>query len=501
MTISSSDNRWSYAGDGSTTAFPIAGKFFAASDIKVYLDGALQSSGYTITGAGGSGGTCTFVTAPANGVIVLLVRDVPFDQQAALLDDGPFPAGTVERGLDKATVLAQQNKSGLARALRLADSDPAMSAPTLPPVADRADKYLKFDAVGNAVAVALLDAGVLEVTAFIESLLDDADLAAARATLQMGSVSAQTGDFTAGTTHEVLYVVTPSGATATCTLPQASAVPSGFAVRVKNATDGKGVLVNRAGSDTIDGETSLRVPGRGVVELVRSGAGEWTLTRQPAHMVGELVEWASDTLPAGGWLWPDGAAVSRSTYRGLFDMWGTVHGAGDGSTTFNVIDKRGRVPAGRDNMGGNAANRLNVALTGNTTNSSPTVTALSATDDLCAGMRVIGAGIPANTTILSIDSGSQITLSQNATASASGVSLRFGMVDGATLGAAGGKMTHKNTVAETAAHTHQSFTSSVQAQPGSGTTTIVTGATGSTGGDRPHNNTQPTIVVNYIVKT
>lgn len=46
------------------------------------------------------------------------------------------------------------------------------------------------------------------------------------------------------------------------------------------------------------------------------------------------------------WLVCDGAAVSRTNYLLLFKAYGTMHGAGDGSTTFNVPDYRDRVPWG-----------------------------------------------------------------------------------------------------------------------------------------------------------
>jgi hypothetical protein len=63
--------------------------------------------------------------------------------------------------------------------------------------------------------------------------------------------------------------------------------------------------------------------------------------------------------------------------------------------------------------------------TGDTTNASAVVTNLANTTLLRVGMRVIGTGIPVNTYILSIDSATQITLTQNATATATGVSLEF----------------------------------------------------------------------------
>lgn len=65
-----------------------------------------------------------------------------------------------------------------------------------------------------------------------------------------------------------------------------------------------------------------------------------------------------------------------------------------------------------------------VSLTGDTTNASRVITSIDTTD-LRKGMRVVGAGIPVNATILSVDSGSQITISANATATASAVSLEI----------------------------------------------------------------------------
>lgn len=47
-----------------------------------------------------------------------------------------------------------------------------------------------------------------------------------------------------------------------------------------------------------------------------------------------------------GWLFCDGSAVSRTTYSALFTAIGTTYGAGDGSTTFNLPDKRNRVSRG-----------------------------------------------------------------------------------------------------------------------------------------------------------
>lgn len=57
-----------------------------------------------------------------------------------------------------------------------------------------------------------------------------------------------------------------------------------------------------------------------------------------------------------------GQEVSRTVYAKLFAKIGTAHGAGDGSTTFNLPDYRGRVSAGKDDMGGSDAARLTSVL-------------------------------------------------------------------------------------------------------------------------------------------
>lgn len=53
-----------------------------------------------------------------------------------------------------------------------------------------------------------------------------------------------------------------------------------------------------------------------------------------------------------GFLMCDGAAVSRVTYASLFALFGTTWGVGDGSTTFNVPDFRGRALVGVDGAAG-----------------------------------------------------------------------------------------------------------------------------------------------------
>lgn len=65
---------------------------------------------------------------------------------------------------------------------------------------------------------------------------------------------------------------------------------------------------------------------------------------------GSILTYAGSSAPAG-WLVCDGQAVSRTTYANLFSALGTTFGTGDGSTTFNLPDLRGRFIRYDDNMG------------------------------------------------------------------------------------------------------------------------------------------------------
>ena len=62
--------------------------------------------------------------------------------------------------------------------------------------------------------------------------------------------------------------------------------------------------------------------------------------------VGAVILWVAGGTPPAGWLEADGSAISRTTYAELFALIGTTYGTGDGSTTFNLPDARGRTAIG-----------------------------------------------------------------------------------------------------------------------------------------------------------
>ena len=102
--------------------------------------------------------------------------------------------------------------------------------------------------------------------------------------------------------------------------------------------------------------TELEAGASGQTLQMGAAVPAWTDVPR-AVPAGVLMPYVANAAPTG-WLLCDGAAVSRSTYADLFAACGTAYGSGDGSTTFNLPDLRGRLPLGRDNMGGTSANRV-----------------------------------------------------------------------------------------------------------------------------------------------
>ena len=67
----------------------------------------------------------------------------------------------------------------------------------------------------------------------------------------------------------------------------------------------------------------------------------------PVMPSGVILPFGGSTAPSG-WLLCNGSAISRTTYAELFAAIGTLHGSGDGSTTFHLPDYRGRFLRGAD---------------------------------------------------------------------------------------------------------------------------------------------------------
>lgn len=196
-----------------------------------------------------------------------------------------------------------------------------------------------------------------------------------------------------------------------------------------------------------------------IVDVVNGDIGTDNIQTGLLPPTGGLMPYAGSSAPTG-WLVCDGSAVSRTTYDDLYAAIGTTYGSGDGSTTFNLPNLKGRTIVGRDSTDSDfdALGETRGTKTHTLTTSEIPAHNHSVTDP--------GHTHTGSTTNQLEKDGSGFT-------SFTGIDLitsyySFDMPSGLTL----------------------SINSS---------TTGIT--VGNTGGGGAHNNIQPSIVLNYIIKT
>ena len=95
-------------------------------------------------------------------------------------------------------------------------------------------------------------------------------------------------------------------------------------------------------------------------ETAFAASQQLEITNTSPTPTGSLFAWPISTAPSG-FLLCYGQAISRTTYSSLYAVLGVSFGTGDGSTTFNLPDLRGRMIIGLDNLGGTSANRVTAA--------------------------------------------------------------------------------------------------------------------------------------------
>ena len=142
-----------YTADGATKDFSYDFPIFASEDLAVYLDGAKQASGFSVSGAGQTeGGTVTFDSAPANGVTVTLERLMPIERMSDFIEGGDFSAAALNTELDFLTAAVQQVSRKQDHMLRYGDHEPPGKV-LVPDRAKRKNQVLGFDGDGDPVAV------------------------------------------------------------------------------------------------------------------------------------------------------------------------------------------------------------------------------------------------------------------------------------------------------------------------------------------------------------
>lgn len=155
MTITSDIQSVSYATDGATTSFPIPFYFLSEEDIVANLLSAqgitslALGTDFTILGAGStSGGTIILSATFAAGKTLRVQRIVPVTQETQFQQNDAFPAQTVEKALDKLTMIDQQNADAIENSIRFPLVEYGTNG-VLPTAPNRANKVLSFDSAGN----------------------------------------------------------------------------------------------------------------------------------------------------------------------------------------------------------------------------------------------------------------------------------------------------------------------------------------------------------------
>lgn len=146
--------------------------------------------------------------------------------------------------------------------------------------------------------------------------------------------------FTINSSHLGKLIDCTSG-TFTVSLPPAANVFNGFTVAVRNSGVG-GITVDPDGAELIDGLSTVVLSSTESCLIVCNGTSWKTIGRSGGSSPpGTVSYYAAAATPPSGWLFADGAAVSRAAYAALFSTISTVFGVGDGLTTFNLPDLRG----------------------------------------------------------------------------------------------------------------------------------------------------------------
>ena len=148
--ISNVTRRVVYAASG-TGPYAFTFEILANTDIAVYRDDTLLTltTNYTVTINSNGTGSITLTAAPTGATQIAIVGNRTIQRTTDFVTGGDFFANTVNDEMDQQTIFAQQNAEGLQRALQAPQTDPTSINMTLPRAADRANKYLAFDANGN----------------------------------------------------------------------------------------------------------------------------------------------------------------------------------------------------------------------------------------------------------------------------------------------------------------------------------------------------------------
>ena len=160
MTLSSTTTEVSYTGDGATVAFPVTFAFFGTATTaelevieRTIATGAeatkVNGTDYNVSGGDNATGTVTATSAPANTVQWVIRRNTTQTQGIDYVENDPFPSETLEDGLDRLTMINQEQERDLGDAFKYPATYSGGGSTEVPE--PTANAYLKWNAAGNAL--------------------------------------------------------------------------------------------------------------------------------------------------------------------------------------------------------------------------------------------------------------------------------------------------------------------------------------------------------------
>lgn len=424
MTISTETSRVTYTGNGATVIFPYNFVVPDADSMKVTLIEVNEVTGnimtvlnpsvYQVTGLGNAlGGTVKYPISGAgisSSYQLRIEREVPYTQETDFTNQDNFYPEVVEDAFDEVTMQVQQLKT----------------------IVDQVGDIEQY--VSQAAAAAAIAQGGAGITGVPF----------------LGTDVSGTNDVVVGTTAPVGFLAI-----------------FGARITFKAAATNTGAMTLEVGTEdpydfyrmTPNGPMAMiggEVVSGNMVDAIFDGAG-FQLVAPAVYSnlpIGTSLEYTGPvgTVPTG-FLLEYGQEVSRITYAQYYALVGDTYGAGNGTTTFNVRDKRDVVTAGKGNMGGAARGLLN-----------------------------------SNTTLGAFQGSKEHTLTTAQIASHRHFAVSS--TQGPSPATADAPIGQGTT-------TYSSNINAYQLSAGTGEATV--GLTSSTGSGTAHNNVQPTINANFIV--
>jgi len=186
--------------DGSNTTFTFDFPILATSDLVVVLrtvaTGAesvlTETTDYSVSATNndylsGPGGTVTTESTYSSAYTLTILRDTPDTQATVLRDTGELRLSAMQEALDKATMLIQQLQEELDRCVKIPRSESLTTM--LDDSVSRASMVVGCDSAGNMTMLDAVPEGSVSASAFMATVLDDADADAAKTTLEVPTIT------------------------------------------------------------------------------------------------------------------------------------------------------------------------------------------------------------------------------------------------------------------------------------------------------------------------